>query len=72
MINITPDVCPLCSKPLLNPHGIQQAGKRICCLCGGKIKKIHRWRIGSTGVLEHRDCRNPTASKPSQESKGLF
>ncbi len=67
-----PDTCPLCGKMLLNPRGVQRAGKRICSLCGGKIKKNHRWQIGSTGLLEHRDCTNPTQSQSKDESKGLF
>ena len=69
---MNPELCPLCSKPLLNPHGIQQAGRRICSLCGGKIRKTHKWTIGSTGLLEHRDCANPTGSKNTEKAEGLF
>jgi hypothetical protein len=69
---MTPDTCPLCGKQLLNPNGLQQANKRICSLCHGRIKKTHRWHIGSTGLLEHRDCMNPTGKTNTEYAKGLF
>ena len=67
---MTPDLCPFCGKPL---HvGVQQAGKRICSLCGGKIKKPHKYRIGSDGRLQHRDCHNPTGQIENNKTKGMF
>ena len=67
---MTPDLCPLCGKQLLN--GYQEAGKRICSLCHGRIKKNHRWRIGNNGLLEHRDCHNPTGQVDANNAKGMF
>jgi hypothetical protein len=67
---MNPDICPYCSKPL---HvGVQQAGKRICSLCGGRIKKTHKWQIGSDGRLEHKSCKNPTGKIETHNAKGMF
>ena len=67
---MTPDLCPYCSKPLR--VGVQQAGKRICSLCGGNIKKNHKYRIGSDGRLVHKSCSNPTGHKENNKAKGMF
>jgi hypothetical protein len=63
------DTCPLCNRSLR--VGIQQAGRRICSVCGNGIKKNHRYRIGSNGLLQHRDCKHPTGCKIESE-KGMF
>lgn len=67
---MTPDLCLYCSKTLR--VGIQQAGKRLCSLCGGKIGKRHKYRIGSDGRLVHRDCNCPTGKIDTKKSEGLF
>jgi hypothetical protein len=67
---MTPDLCPYCQRPLR--VGTQEAGRRICSLCGGRIGKRHKYRIGSDGRLIHRDCKNPTGNTDTKESKGLF
>jgi hypothetical protein len=67
---MTPDLCPFCGKPMR--VGIYRAGKRICSLCGGNIKKTHKWQIGSDGRLEHKSCKNPTGLTENNEPKGLF
>lgn len=67
---MTPDICPYCQKTL--SVGVQQAGKRICSLCGGKIKSVHKWRIGSDGRLQHKSCKNPTGHVETNQPKGLF
>jgi hypothetical protein len=67
---MTPDLCPYCQKPLR--VGIQQAGRRICSLCNGKIGKRHKWRIGSDGRLEHKSCKNPTGQLETDKPKGMF
>jgi hypothetical protein len=67
---MTPDICPFCSRPM---HvGVQQAGRRICSLCGLGVKKNHKWQIGSDGRIRHKDCKNPTGNINTRESKGLF
>jgi hypothetical protein len=67
---MTPDLCPFCSRPL---HvGIQPAGKRYCSLCGGKIKKRHKYRIGSDGRLIHKSCDNPTGQVETNQEKRMF
>jgi hypothetical protein len=67
---MTPDICPYCQQSL---HvGIQQAGKRVCSLCGLSVRKRHKWHIGSDGRIRHRDCKNPTGNTDTKESKGLF
>jgi hypothetical protein len=68
---MTPEMCPLC-KRLMDLRSLQPAGKRICSLCYGRIKKNHRWHIGSTGLLEHRDCKNPTGQIETNNAKGMF
>jgi hypothetical protein len=67
---MTPDICPYCQKSL---HvGIQPAGRRICSLCGGKIGKRHKYRIGSDGRLVHKSCTNPTGQIETNNAKGMF
>lgn len=67
---MTPDLCPFCGKPLR--VGVQQAGKRVCSLCGGSIKKNHKYRIGSDGRLQHKNCKNPTGQIENNNMKGMF
>ncbi len=69
---MVPNTCPLCGKILLNPRGIQQAGRRICSLCGDRIKKNHKYHIGSDGRLEHRNCKNPSGKVDTETTKGFF
>jgi|GEM_PF-2170771 hypothetical protein len=67
----TPEICPLCQR-VLNYHTLQTAGKRICSLCRGIIGRKHKYRIGSNGLLQHRDCKNPTGSIETDKPKGMF
>jgi hypothetical protein len=66
----TTDICPLCNRSLR--IGMQTAGRRICCLCGNPIRKRHKYRIGSNGLLQHRDCQMPTGDKMVTAMKGIF
>jgi hypothetical protein len=66
-----PSVCPVC-KNLYVAMPSQPSRTRICSLCGGRIKKRHRWQIGNTGLLQHKDCKNPTGQPETNKTKGIF
>jgi hypothetical protein len=66
-----PSVCPVC-KNLYVAMPSQPSRTRICSLCGGKIKKRHKYQIGSDGRLQHRDCKNPTGQPEINKPKEMF
>lgn len=66
-----PSICPTCGN-LYAMRPIQPLGKRVCSLCGGRIKKRHRWEFGPDSRARHRDCKNPTGIPETDKPKEMF
>ncbi|HEX5426605.1 MAG TPA: hypothetical protein VFW94_23860 [Candidatus Acidoferrales bacterium] len=61
-------ICPVCRRPLWGSYS-QPAGKRICSLCGKRMRKHDKYSHGADGRPRHRDCERPTgAPEPKAES----
>jgi hypothetical protein len=65
----SPSNCPNCGAAVLLP--VQQPGRRICSQCGRKIARHDKWRVGSDGRLQHKNCETPTGQNVPKVT-GLF